>query len=70
MRIGGTLPIRKAVRMSRCDYCEYRNCAECEHVGDRVSNDVICNDFKLDFDTLSDREKKTIQKRLMKGGKE
>lgn len=56
--------------MSRCDYCEYRNCAECEYVGDRVSNDVVCNDFKLDFDTLSDREKKTIQKRLMKGGKE
>ena len=54
--------------MSRCDYCEYRNCAECEYVGDRVANDVVCNDFKLDFDTLSDREKKTVQKRLMKGG--
>lgn len=52
--------------MSRCDYCEYRNCAECEYVGDRVANDVVCSDFKLDFDTLSDREKKTIQKRLMK----
>ena len=56
--------------MNRCDYCEYRNCAECEYVGDRVANDVICKDFNLDFDTLSDREKKTIQKRLMKGGKE
>lgn len=52
--------------MSRCDYCEYRNSAECEYVGDRVANDVVCSDFKLDFDTLSDREKKTIQKRLMK----
>ena len=54
--------------MSRCDYCEYRNYIECKYVEDRVANDVICNDFKLDFDTLSDREKKTIQKRLMKGG--
>lgn len=52
--------------MSRCDYCEYRNCAECEYIGDRVA--VVCNYFKLDFDTLSDREKKTIQKRLMKCG--
>ena len=56
--------------MSRCDYCEYRNCAECEYIGDRVANDVVCNDFKLDFERLSDREKKTIQKRLMKGGAE
>lgn len=55
--------------MSRCDYCKYRNCVECE-VGDRVANDVVCNNFKLDFDTLSNREKKAIQKRLMKGGKE
>lgn len=52
--------------MSRCDYCEYRNYAECKYVEDRVENDVVCNDFKLDFDTLSDKEKKTIQKRLMK----
>lgn len=54
--------------MSRCDYCEYRHYIECEYVEDRVANDVVCNDFKLDFDTLSKREKKTIQKRLMKGG--
>ena len=54
--------------MSRCEHCEYRNSAECECVGDRVANDVVCYVFKLDFDTLSAKEKKTIQKQLMKGG--
>lgn len=54
--------------MSRCEHCEYRNTAECEYVGDRVANDVVCYVFKLDFDTLSAREKKTIQKQLMKSG--
>ena len=54
--------------MSRCDHCEYRNCVECEW--SRIANNIICNNFKLDFDTLSDREKKTIQKRLMEGDNE
>lgn len=52
--------------MSRCEYCEYRNCVECEDILDRVPNDIICRYFKLDFNKLSDKEKKTIQKRLMK----
>ena len=55
--------------MDRCEYCEHRTCAECEREYDRISNDVMCVHFKLDFNRLSDREKKTIQKRLMKGGK-
>ena len=49
--------------MSRCDYCEYLNSWDCEDY--RVSNDVMCGDFKLDFDALSDKEKKRVQKYLM-----
>jgi len=50
----------------RCDYCIYRNSWECEDW--RVSDEYICKEFKLDFDALSESQKKAIQKALM--GKE
>ena len=49
---------------NRCEHCEYRNGWECGD-GYRVRNDTLCDDFKLDFDTLSDGVKKQIQKRLI-----
>ena len=54
--------------MDRCEYCKYITSVECESAKDRVSNDFVCDDFRLNYDTLSDKEKKAIQKRLMKGG--
>lgn len=50
--------------MERCEHCEYRNGWECGD-GYRVSNDTMCERFKLDFDTLSDGVKRQIQKRLI-----
>ena len=47
----------------RCEHCEYRYSWDCEEW--QVSNDYICKEFKLDFDTLTDKQKKEIQKRLM-----
>lgn len=51
--------------MDRCDYCVYRNSWDCEDW--RISNDCLCENFKLDFDTLDSYQKKAVQKRLMKG---
>ncbi len=51
--------------MERCEYCEYRNGWECSDGYYRVSNDKMCERFKLDFDTLSDGVKRQIQKRLI-----
>jgi len=48
----------------RCEYCEYCNSWECGD-GYRIKNDTLCENFKLDFDTLSDDAKKQIQKRLI-----
>ena len=50
---------------NRCEHCEYRNGWECGDEWYRVPNDTLCNNFKLDFDTLSDGVKKQIQKRLI-----
>ena len=49
--------------MERCDYCEYRNSWDCED--GKVSNCVMCENFKLDFDTLSNAQKREVQRRLM-----
>lgn len=48
----------------RCDYCQYRNLMDCGD-GVRVKNNTICNDFKLDFDTLNKKQKRVIQRHLM-----
>lgn len=52
--------------MSRCEHCQYRNSWECGDGWNRRSNDTVCNDFKLDYDTLTDEQKTTIQKILMR----
>lgn len=52
--------------MYRCDYCEYRNSWDCGDGWNRVSNDCYCESFKLDYDSLSERQKKEIQRRLMR----
>ena len=52
--------------MKRCDYCECRFSWDCEDF--KVSNDCLCDSFKLDFDTLSEGQKKTIQRILMNIG--
>lgn len=56
--------------MDRCDYCEFRHSLGCIHEGDRVSNDTFCYDFEMDFNTLSEKKKKIIQKILMKESEE
>ena len=52
--------------MSRCDYCEYRNSWECGDGWNRVSNDCYCESFRLDYDSLSEKQKKEIQRKLMR----
>ena len=48
----------------RCDHCQYRNLMDCGD-GVRVKNNKICDDFKLDFDTLNKKQKRVIQSHLM-----
>ena len=50
----------------KCDYCEYRCSWDCEDF--KVSNDYICERFRLDFDTLTEHEKKAVQRQLMMKG--
>lgn len=52
--------------MARCDFCEYKNSWDCEDW--KVDNDVMCENFKLCFDSLSDRQKEKVQRILMKVG--
>lgn len=47
--------------MSVCNYCAYRNSYDCEDEYDRSEN---CESFKLDFETLSKKQKKKIKKIL------
>ena len=54
----------------RCECCKYRNCIDCEDGYYSVPANCICNNFELDFDALSDKQKKTIQKILMRKGNE
>lgn len=49
------------VNMSVCNYCAYRNSYDCEDEYDRSEN---CESFKLDFETLSKKQKKKIKKIL------
>lgn len=51
--------------MTRCEHCEYRNGWKCGDEYNRIRNDTLCENFKLDFDTLSDGIKKQVQKRLL-----
>jgi hypothetical protein len=51
--------------MERCDYCVYRNSWDCGDGWNRISNSSYCSEFKLDYDILSDKQKKQIQKVLM-----
>lgn len=44
-----------------CDYCAYRNSWDC---GDGYNRRRNCSEFKLDWDSLPDKDKKTIQKIL------
>ena len=47
----------------RCEHCEYRNSWDCEEW--RMPEHHLCERFKLDFDTLTEQQKKQIQRRLM-----
>ena len=51
--------------MNRCDYCRYKNTWDCEDGWGRVDNNKMCEDFVLEFEYLSDKQKKKIQKILM-----
>lgn len=52
--------------MGRCDYCTNRNNWECGDGYNRIRNDYLCESFKLDFDSLPEKIKKSIQKRLVR----
>jgi len=47
----------------RCDHCIYRNSWDCDDF--KVSDDRLCDSFKLDYDTLTNDQQREIQKRLM-----
>ena len=44
-----------------CTYCSYRNSYDCADEWNRRNN---CKDFKLDWNMLSEKDKRTIQKIL------
>ena len=45
--------------MSLCEHCSCRGSWDCE---DRYYYPEDCDDFKLDYDTLSNKQKKKIKK--------
>ena len=47
--------------MSACDHCKSRNSWDCEDGYNRRKN---CENFNLDFATLSRKQRKTIQRIL------
>ena len=47
--------------MSACNHCRYRNSWDCDDGWNRRRG---CSEFELDYSTLSDKQKKTIQKIL------
>lgn len=47
----------------RCEYCEWRDSWDCE--GFWKSDNTLCLLFRLDFDSLTGKQKLEIQKRLM-----
>lgn len=51
--------------MERCKYCQYRNWWACEDGWNTKPYNVLCDDFKLDFDTLPYKQKIMIQKIFM-----
>lgn len=51
--------------MGRCDHCTNRNNWECGDGYNRIRNDYLCESFKLDFDSLPEKIKKSIQKSLV-----
>lgn len=53
--------------MNRCDHCEMRNGWICGDGWNRASDDEYCDDFRLDFDTLDEDERRDIQENLMRG---
>ena len=63
-------PIERSSIMERCDYCVYRNSWDCGDGWNRISNSSYCSEFKLDFDILSDKQKKQVQRVLMGGDDE
>ena len=55
---------KRGKRMA-CDYCAYRYSYDCDDGWNRHKN---CENFKLDWDSLSEKDKKTIQKILDRRG--
>lgn len=50
--------------MNECKYCELRNGWECGDGWNRVNNNTPCENFKLDFDSLTEKQKKVLQEIL------
>ena len=51
--------------MDRCEYCEYRNNWPCYDGLGRIPNDMFCSEFKLDVNTLTYEQQRSIQKIFM-----
>ena len=47
--------------MSACDHCRYRHSWDC---GDGYNRRKNCSEFELDFSSLSNKQKKAIQRIL------
>ena len=47
--------------MSACNHCKYRHSWDCD---DGWNTPKSCNEFELDYSTLSNKQKKAIQKFL------
>ena len=50
--------------MNRCDHCEYRNSWDCEDY--KTPDELLCDRFRLDYDTLTFKQKKTVQHYFMR----
>lgn len=51
------------MRYNRCAHCAYRNSWDCEDY--KIPDEYSCDRFRLDYDTLTPKQKKTVQHYFM-----
>ena len=51
--------------MTRCEHCALRNGWVCDDEWERTPSKTFCWHFVLDWNTLTEKEKNGIQRRLM-----
>lgn len=48
---------------NRCYHCEYKNSWDCEDY--KIPDKFLCDRFRLDYDTLTSKQKKAVQHYFM-----